>query len=228
MTEPKEAREWVLSRVRAKLGSRGGDEPARRGLVQTRLRNHPVNLIPERARRPKAELVRLLQTALEKNGAKTVRVLALKDLREAIASALRDQNSPSRIRAGKDAIFDALRAEPGVIEVLSGPAEASDAVTLSHAFAAAAETGTLFLKSGPDNPSTLNFMPEHHFVLVRAADIAGSYEEAWALLRQSLGGELLPRTINLISGPSRTADIEQTIVMGAHGPKNLVVFIAGA
>ena len=42
------------------------------------------------------------------------------------------------------------------------------------------------------------------------------------------GDGRMPRTVNLISGPSRTADIEQTIVMGAHGPKNLVVIIAGS
>jgi L-lactate dehydrogenase complex protein LldG len=164
---------------------------------------------------------------LEKNSAKTVRVRTLKGISEAIASALRDNNLPSRVRAGDDAIFESLRAEPGVIEVLSGPAQATDSVALSHAFAGAAETGTLFLSSGVDNPSTLNFMPENHFVVVLVGDIVGSYEECWTKLRSTCGGSM-PRTVNLISGPSRTADIEQTIVMGAHGPKTLVVFIAGS
>ena len=165
---------------------------------------------------------------LEKNGAKTIRVRALKAIPEAIASALRDSNLPLRLRAGSDAIFDSLRAEPGILEVLAGPAEATDAVGLSHAFAGAAETGTLFLSSGPDNPSTLNFLPENHFVVVLAGDIFGSYEECWSRLRSAHDGAGMPRTVNLISGPSRTADIEQTIVMGAHGPKTLVVLIAGS
>ena len=226
MTDSKDPRETVLARVRTKLGVRG-DEPGRRGLVHSRLRAHPANLIPERAQRPRGELPRLLQTMLEKNGAKTVRVRTLKGISEAIASALRDNNLPSRVRAGDDAIFESLRAEPGVIEVLSGPAQATDIVALSHAFAGAAETGTLFLSSGADNPSTLNFMPENHFVVVLVGDIVGSYEECWTKLRSADGGRM-PRTVNLISGPSRTADIEQTIVMGAHGPKTLVVFIAGS
>jgi L-lactate dehydrogenase complex protein LldG len=219
------AREAVLSRVRGKLGVRG-DEPGRRGLVQSRLRNPHANLIPERAQKPRPELIKLFQTMLEKSGAKVRRVRSLKGLPEAIASELRDSNLPSRVRAGADAIFGGLRAEPGLLEILSGPAGATDAVGLSHAFAGAAETGTLFLASGPDNPSTLNFLPESHFVVILADDIAGSYEEAWAKLRAIHGTGGMPRTVNLISGPSRTADIEQTIVMGAHGPKNLTVLIA--
>ena len=99
---------------------------------------------------------------------------------------------------------------------------------LSHAIAGAAETGTLFLISGPDNPSTLNFLPETHAVVVLAGDIVGSYEEGWTKLRALSGNGTMPRTVNLVSGPSRTADIEQTIVMGAHGPRNLIVVIAGS
>ncbi len=227
MADSKDARENVLTRVRAKLGVRG-DEPGRRGVVHSRLRTHAANLIPERAQRPKGELSRLFQAMLDKSGAKTIRVRALKAIPEAVASALRDSNLPLRLRVGSDAIFDSLRAEPGLIEVLTGPAEATDAVGLSHAFAGAAETGTLFLSSGPENPSTLNFLPENHFVVVLASDIAGSYEECWTKLRSAYGEGRMPRTVNLISGPSRTADIEQTIVLGAHGPKNLVVFIAGS
>ncbi|MGO8952674.1 MAG: LutC/YkgG family protein [Rhodomicrobium sp.] len=224
---PKSGREEVLGQVRAHLGVRG-DEPGRRGLVQSRLRNPKPNLIPERAQKPKSELIKLFQTMLEKSGAKVSRVRALKGLPEAIAAALRENNLPSRVRLGEDPIFDGLRAEPGLLELLRGPAEASDTAGLSHAIAGAAETGTLFLVSGPDNPSTLNFLPETHAVVILASDIAGSYEEGWAKLRSIHGSGKMPRTVNLISGPSRTADIEQTIVMGAHGPKTLLVLIAGS
>jgi L-lactate dehydrogenase complex protein LldG len=196
--------------------------------VQSRLRNPKANIIPERAQRPRAELIKLFQTMLESCGAKVSRVRALKALPEAIAAGLRENNLPSRVRMGSDPLFNDLRAAPGLIETSAGRAEAQDTAGLSHAFAGAAESGTLFLVSGPDNPSTLNFLPETHIVVVLASDISGSYEEAWAKLRGVYGGGEMPRTVNLISGPSRTADIEQTIVMGAHGPKNLLVFIAGA
>jgi L-lactate dehydrogenase complex protein LldG len=73
----------------------------------------------------------------------------------------------------------------------------------------------------------LNFLPECHTVLVAASDIVGSYEEAWDRIRALSGDATLPRSVNLISGPSRTADIEQTIVRGAHGPRRLHVLILG-
>ncbi len=90
---PKSARAEVLAKVRARLGVRG-DEPGRRGLAQERLRNPKANLIPERAQKPRAELIKLFQAMLEKSGAKVTRVRALKALPEAIAAQLRENNLP--------------------------------------------------------------------------------------------------------------------------------------
>ena len=98
---------------------------------------------------------------------------------------------------------------------------------VSRAFGAVAETGTLVLTSGADNPTTLNFLPEAHMVLINASDVLGSYEEAWDRLRTVYGEATLPRTVNMISGPWRTADIEQTLVRGAHGPRRLHVMVVG-
>jgi L-lactate dehydrogenase complex protein LldG len=108
-----------------------------------------------------------------------------------------------------------------------GVAQPQDRAALSRAVAAAAETGTLFLVSGADNPTTLAFLPETHTILIRAGDVVGCYEEAFDRLRALYGAGTLPRTVNMISGPSRTADIEQTIVRGAHGPKRLHVVVLG-
>jgi L-lactate dehydrogenase complex protein LldG len=217
------SRNEMLRRIRNRLGVRG-DEPGRRGLVQSRLRNPKANIVPERAQRPKAELIKMFQTMLENCGTKVVRLRSMKALPEALAAALRESNLPSRLRAGADHIFDDLRAEPGLLEILPGAAAAEDTASLSRAFAGAAESGTLFLLSGPDNPSTLNFLPATHIAVIHTSDICGSYEEAWTRVRSAYAGTL-PRTINLIGGPSRTGDIEQTLVMGAHGPKNLIVLI---
>jgi L-lactate dehydrogenase complex protein LldG len=86
------------------------------------------------------------------------------------------------------------------------------------------------LVSGEDTPTTLNFLPDTHIVLVRAGQVVAGYEDAWDRVRARAGGDPLswPRTINLITGPSRTGDIEQRIQLGAHGPRRLHVVLLGA
>jgi L-lactate dehydrogenase complex protein LldG len=101
-------------------------------------------------------------------------------------------------------------------------------VSLSHAFGGVAETGTLVMASGAANPVTLNYMPETHIVVLNANDIVGPYEAAFDRVRAALGPGTMPRTLNLISGPSRTGDIGGRLVMGAHGPRRLCVVIVGA
>ena len=72
------------------------------------------------------------------------------------------------------------------------------------------------LCSGHDTPAALSLLPETHIALVRLSRIVAAMEDAWQLARDELGR--LPRAVNFVSGPSRTGDIEQTIVLGAHGP----------
>ncbi|MDG4585055.1 MAG: LUD domain-containing protein, partial [Candidatus Competibacter sp.] len=98
-----------------------------------------------------------------------------------------------------------------------------DKTSVSLAFAGIAETGTLMLLSGPHSPTTLNFLPDTHIVVLRTDRIVGAYEDAWDLLRARGSG--MPRTVNFITGPSRSADIEQTVQMGAHGPLRLHIVL---
>ena len=83
------------------------------------------------------------------------------------------------------------------------------------------------LLSGPDNPVTLTFLPEHHLVVIPADAVHGDMERALARLRAIHGKGEMPRTVNFVSGPSRSADIEQTILLGAHGPRALHVLVVG-
>ena len=157
-----------------------------------------------------------------------MRNATLKDVPTAIAIYLRDNNRPARIRMGADSRLAALpwSSAPG-LEQLRGRALPDDEVSLSYAVAAAAETGTLVLASGPDNPVTLNYLPETHLVVLDAATLVGAYEDAFDIVRKRLGAGVMPRTLNLISGPSRTSDIGGKTVMGAHGPRHLAIFIVG-
>ena len=115
---------------------------------------------------------------------------------------------------------------PASMTVRSGRAERDDQVAVTPCLAAVAETGTVVLLSSPESPTTLNFLPEDHIVIVEADQLVAHIEDAWPLLRAVPGG--IPRTVNLISGPSKTADVEQTIQYGAHGPRRFHVILVGA
>jgi L-lactate dehydrogenase complex protein LldG len=83
------------------------------------------------------------------------------------------------------------------------------------------------LTSGPENPTTLNFLPDVHIVVLEAGAVAGDFETVMEELRERYGVGTLPRTVNMITGPSRSADIEQTLILGAHGPRKLHVILVG-
>jgi len=102
-------------------------------------------------------------------------------------------------------------------------AEATDLVSLTHGFAGVAETGTLMLPSEPARPTTLNLLADTAVVLLRASAIVGPYEDAWDRLRAH--GEGMPRNVMFVTGPSRSADIEQTLELGAHGPRRLHIIL---
>ncbi|MBU1364454.1 MAG: lactate utilization protein C [Gammaproteobacteria bacterium] len=111
------------------------------------------------------------------------------------------------------------------LTVAARPAVDADKTGISGCFCAIAETGTLMLLSGPDSPATVSLLPETHIALVEVSRIVATMEDAFALLRAERGS--LPRAVNFISGPSRTGDIEQTIVLGAHGPCRVHLILIG-
>jgi L-lactate dehydrogenase complex protein LldG len=219
------ARDAILGKVRRALYV-SADDTARNAAVDGRIRQHPAGIIPERGRvSPDAQLA-LFTRMVEKVGATVVRVGDTAQIPEAIAQYLRDRNLPARIRMGDDVLLNALPWQRTQIETSHGASDGTDPIGLSHAFGAAAESGTLVLVSGIANPTTLNFLPETHIVVLQRADLAGDYETIWRKLRSEYG-RAMPRTVNLISGPSRSADIEQTIVRGAHGPRELHIVVVG-
>ena len=102
-------------------------------------------------------------------------------------------------------------------------AKATDATSLCHAYAGVAETGSLVLCSSKESPVSLNFLPDNCICVLEQKRIYRNIEDIWDLIRKEL--KQTPRTINFITGPSRTADVEQTIQLGAHGPRRLHVII---
>ena len=218
------AREAMLARIRAKVAK--APEEARRQAVDERIAQHPRNLIPARGIGDEAHRLRVFTEMMEAVGGSVEVLDDINDVPQAVAEYLRNSNLPAHVRRGADPVLAKLPwHRGGALEVAEGRAQGSDRASVTRAFAGVAESGTILQVSGADNPTTLNFLPEVHIVVLEASAIFASYEEAWSKLRSAFGEGVMPRTVNMISGPSRTGDIEQTIVRPAHGPKNMHVII---
>jgi L-lactate dehydrogenase complex protein LldG len=220
------SRQAMLAQIRSALSGRGGDAERRRA-VEERLARPSAPLLPERARLPAAERIAQFERLLGAQGTDVIAAAEKALIPAAIAGYLRGHDLPLCLRKGADAYLAALPwPEAGDLNLAEdGPADAEDQVGLSRAIAGVAETGTLVLASGPDNPVTLAFLPETHIVVLSRDVIVGSYEDAIGLLEMQLGPGEMPRTLNFITGASRTGDIGGRIVMGAHGPRRLAVVI---
>ncbi len=221
------ARDTILASIRRSLGVDGREAPRRRA-VADRLRDHPPGVIPSRGQLAPEARLDLFRSMVEAAAGSVGQIPRQADVPAAVSAFLRAHNLPMSIRRGDDPRLEAMPWDrERTLEVLRGASPGSDLVAVSHAFGGVAESGTLMLLSGRDNPTTLNFLPDTHIVVVDAKDVAGDYETLWARLRERFGAGEMPRMVNLITGPSRSADIEQTLILGAHGPRRLHVLLVG-
>lgn len=208
MTTKPGAREEILHRVRRGVG--GADFATRRAAALASL--------TEQKRGPQPVLgdglVERFQRKAESLASTVVRVADPAQVPAAVAAYL-EQGALGSAAVVTPELAGLMWAENG-LSVRAGGAVDADKVGISGCFCAVAETGTLMLLSGPDTPATVSLLPETHIAVVLTSRIVATMEDAFALLRAECG--TVPRAINFISGPSRTGDIEQTIVLGAHGP----------
>ena len=218
-------RRTMLDRIRTGLND-GTPMRARKDAVATRLAGQKPHLVPQRAQIDAAGRKALFAAYLTGQTATVLDVATLDHVPSAVADYLRSQNLPQRLRLGADPDLAGMpwSKEPALTRD-SGAATAGDDVGLARAVAGVAETGTLIMASGVANPVTLNYLPETHIVVLKASEIDGNYEAAFDRVRAKLGRGTMPRTLNFISGPSRTADIGGRLVVGAHGPRRLCVII---
>ena len=220
------ARATILDGIRRANGQRDG---ARRKTApaEKRLENHPRNIVPARTDGDHAQRVELFVAMAEAAAASVARVSSPDDVPEAVQAFLRTHNLPAKLTAAPESALDGIDwARAPLLEVARGRPDPAETLTgVTGAVAGIAETGTLMLASGPDRPTAMNFLPDNHIAVLRAGDVVGPYEEAWDILRGLGDGAPLPRTVNMITGPSRTGDIEQKIQLGAHGPRRLHIVL---
>lgn len=227
MTGSETARATILGRIGRALGDgdddRTGREEAVAAWAEDRAKGRGAPR-PARAKGPASERLAQFVAESKRNGSTVIEIDDLEALPAAVAAYLRGQNAGGPIRVSPHPDLKSLDwKDAGGGEIRTGAATADDAVSVSVAAAGAAETGSLAFVAGPETPATLHVLPMHHVSVIYASRIDGGYEDAVARARAANGG--MPRILNVITGPSRTADIEQTLLMGAHGPQAEVVVV---
>jgi L-lactate dehydrogenase complex protein LldG len=220
------SRAAVLASIRRSLGVTG-EEATRRFEVETRLKQAPPGVVPKRGQGDVSARVATFKAEAERAQASVVEIAGWEGAPAEIARYLRESNCPATLRMGDDPRLAAAPWRETSLEILHGPSDGGDLNAVSAAFAGIAETGTLALVSGPDNPTTLNFLADNHIVVLPREAVEADYEGVFAKLRATYGKGAAPRTLNFITGPSRSADIEQTLLLGAHGPRRLHILIVG-
>ncbi len=217
------SKELMLTAIRRGL-RRGALPDDQQDMLRGRLERHPRHLIPARSRLAHKDQVDLFVRNVTKEFGSVALVSDLAAVPDAVAEYLQSQNLPSRfIMAPHPELQSIPWFNRPMLDVWTGRAEPTDAVSVQHGFAGIAETGTLMLPSAPVRPTTLNLLADTAIVVLRTSNLVGAYEEAWDKLRVEMGG--MPRNVMLVTGPSRSADIEQTLELGAHGPRNLHVVL---
>ena len=214
------ARDNILARIRSGLGLPGTAVGAERAQFAEYIARNP------RGPRPSFDTTDLVARFCERSvklGSTVERVASLAEVPQAVARYLTTSALPVT-----GVVWPALQAlswQEAGLSFQAREANGLDLVGVTGAFCAIAETGTLMLLSAAETPATVSLLPETHIAVLAAARIVAGMEEAWALMASEREG--LPRAVNFVSGPSRTADIEQTIVIGAHGPYRVHVVCHG-
>jgi L-lactate dehydrogenase complex protein LldG len=218
------ARDHVLDRVRKALGKRERDT-AGLAVAEATIAAHAQGPRPALA---DDRVARFMQRARDMQSS-VERIAERAAIPAAVARYVDGLRLAGALAAPKSGAgmcwpeFAALDWAAAGLEVEARPTTGSDRLGITGVFCAIAETGTMVLLSGGDAPTASALLPDTHVAVVPAGRIVDGMEEAFALIRRERG--TLPRAVNMISGPSRTGDIEQTIVLGAHGPFRVHIIV---
>jgi len=213
------SRDAILSRIRSKLSATPGADDVRHAAVQAHIAAHALSPRPQA---PIDGVASFRERAL-KLASTCDHVAAMSDVPAAVRRYLLEHALPLTAVCWPE--LAQLDWTGAGIQAEARAARGTDAVGITGAYCAIAETGTLAMLSGAGTPGSVSLVPETHIALVEAARVVAGMEDVWTLLRAEHGG--LPRAVNFISGPSRTADIEQTVTLGAHGPARVHIVLVG-
>lgn len=207
------ARENILRRIRAAQG-KSGEAPTDAELANVRAAIARPVVGPQPAIAHAADLVAQFRKECDRVGTTHGEAARPEDIPTEVARYLDANELEKRVVVWHT--LAGLDWAASGIAIDDRPAHGNDTTGLTTCFCAVAETGTLLLLGSANTPKSTALLPETHIAIVKRSRMVANMEDAFALLRREVGE--LPRATWFISGPSRTADIEQTIVIGAHGP----------
>lgn len=213
------SRQVILARIRDALGRVTAELPNREELLE-RTARHARHIEPVFSEPPEQRF----QHKLEAAAATFARADNIGAVAAEIDRYLAVQELPRKLVTSGDASIQSIEW-PASFETEQRVPTGDDLIGVTAALYGIAETGTLMLVSGEGRPVSLNFLPDYHIVVLHRDQLVARMEDAWDGLRRQFGG--MPRAVNFISGPSKTADIEQTVEYGAHGPRCLHVVLIG-
>lgn len=208
------ARDEILGAIRGALGRGQLDDVTRARL----------DAVEHAHIRPafEGDLVERFVRKFESRAGTVTRVAKLSDVPKAVEAHRAQWHLPKRAAVG--AALQKLKWPAGW-EIHFDAAGIEETLSVSLAVCGIAETGSLLFASGPESPITHNFVPDDQVAVLPVEHIVKWFENAWPILRQR--EDDMPRATNIVSGPSRTADVEQTVQLGAHGPRRVHVVLVG-
>jgi L-lactate dehydrogenase complex protein LldG len=218
------SREAVLGRVRRALGKAGPDDAAR-DAAQAYVAAHAHGPRPAMSE----DLVHRFLTRASDMASTVERIASVDEIPAAVARYLDALTLPPSLAMQRSRSgvcwpeFGGLDWSSQGLSIEARPTAGDDRIGITGTFCAIAETGTLVVITSEPWPIATALLPDTHIAVVRADRIVSGMEEAFALIRAER--PTMPRAVNLISGPSRTGDIEQTIVLGAHGPYRVHILV---
>ena len=215
------ARERILGAVRAAVRRDPAEAESRRQEIEARIAANEVHVRPL----VEGDLVARFAEKVELVASTFAPVPRVEGISRAVADYLEEHGLDKEIVVTTDPLLERVRWS-NEFAVARRAADPADRVSVTGAYAGIAETGTVVFVSDRTTPTTLNFLPETHVAVLARDRLVAHLEDVWARLRAERRAP--PRTVNFITGPSRTGDIELQLEIGAHGPRRLHVILVGS
>lgn len=211
----------VLDDIRAALG---GNVKGRRAEVAEWMTRRQPGPLPAQAKLDAESVFEAFDSRARGASCTVERVHTAHEAIASLGAVLQRWDVAPRLVAAPDPLLRSWFGSARSFDVRFGGPAPHDTVGVVLPVAAIAETGTLVLRSAVTSPTALAFLPDYLVAIVPRSRIVVTYE---AGLERAIaeGGGSMPRCINLITGPSRTADIEEILLLGAHGPRTVHILV---